>query len=160
MFRDSWRRHAVVSYWTESGIEKDVILQPLLQQVRETGHPTLIDSGWKPWDLAIDAHLWSRVPVHVVVENHGGAKRLARFKIAWEFTPLAKVVLCACGGLLMLGLLDEQLWMVGAAVVAALAGIWWVAYKSVAVTQQMREIIKDVAAKLTLVPLRSRQEPR
>jgi GT2 family glycosyltransferase len=156
MLRDSWRGHSVVSYWTESGIEKDAILQPLLQQLRETGHPTLTDSGWKPWDLAIEAHLWSRIPVHVVVENHGGSKRLARFRISWKFTPLAKVVLCACGGLLALGLLEDQPAMMGAAVVAALASVSWVAYKSAAVMQQMREIVKDVAAKLTLVPLRGR----
>jgi hypothetical protein len=40
--------------------------------------------------------------------------------------------------------------------VAALASVSWVAYKSAAVMQQMREIVKDVAAKLTLVPLRGR----
>ena len=95
----------ILSYWTEDGIEKDAILQSLIQQLREGGYPTLHDSGWKPWDLAIDEHLWSRIPIEVVVENHGESKRLARFRISWHLAPVAKAILWTCGVFLILGML-------------------------------------------------------
>ena len=44
----TWKRRVILSYWTEDGIEKDAILQSLIQQLREGGYPTLTDSGWKP----------------------------------------------------------------------------------------------------------------
>lgn len=148
-----WKRHMILSYWTDTGIEKDALLQPLLHQLREGGYPTLIDSGWNPWDLAIDEHLWSRLPIAVVVENHGGHKRLARFRLSWKFTPFSKGILWACGGFVALGLLSLRPWVVGMTSVAMLAGLSLVAYTSGAVMREVSEMIRDVAAKLKLLPL-------
>jgi GT2 family glycosyltransferase len=149
----TWRRRVILSYWTEDGVEKDVILQSLIQQMREGGYPTLHDSGWKPWDLAIDEHLWSRIPIEVVVENHGGSKRLARFRVSWHLAPVAKAILWTCGVFLVLGLLESKPWLVGLAGVAALAGFLWVMLKSGSAIQEMGRMIRNVATDLKLLPL-------
>ena len=148
----------ILSYWTEDGIEKDAILQSLIQQLREGGYPTLHDSGWKPWDLAIREHLWSRIPIEVVVENHGEPKRLARFRISWHLSPVAKAILWTCGVFLVLGMLASKPWLVAVAGVAALAGLTWVALKSVSAVQEMRKMLRDVADKLNLLPINGTHE--
>jgi hypothetical protein len=153
-----WRWRVILSYWTESGIEKDSILQSLIQQLREGGYPTLLDSGWKPWDLAIHEHLWSRIPIEVVVENHGEAKRLARFRISWHLSPVAKAILWTCGVFLVLGMLESKPWLVAVAGVTALAGFTWVTLKSMSAVQEMRKTISDVADRLNLLPLNGTHE--
>jgi hypothetical protein len=125
----------------------------MIQHLREAGYPTLTDSGWKSWDLAIDGHLWSRIPIDVVVENHGGAKRLARFRISWKLTPVSKAILWTCGGFLALGVLEGQLWMVGVASLAALAIFLWITYKSTSVIHEIGEMIRQIAAQLQLLPV-------
>jgi hypothetical protein len=149
----SWRRRAILSYWTEDGIEKDAILQSLIQRLREGGYPTLHDSGWKPWDLAIDEHLWSRIPIEVVVENHGESKRLARFRISWHLAPVAKAILWTCGVFFVLGMLEAKPWLVAMAGVATLVGFSWVMLKSMAAVQEMSQMIRNVAADLQLLPI-------
>jgi hypothetical protein len=149
----TWRRRVILSYWTQDGIEKDAILQSLIQRLRESGYPTLHDSGWKPWDLAIDEHLWSRIPIEVVVENHGESKRLARFRISWHLAPVAKVILGTCGVFLVLGMLEFKPWLVSVAGGTALAGFAWVTLKSGSAIQEMSKTVRDVAAHLHLLPI-------
>jgi GT2 family glycosyltransferase len=154
----AWRRRVTLSYWTEDGIEKDAILQSLIQHLREGGYPTLTDSGWKPWDLAIDEHLWSRIPIEVVVENHGESKRLARYRISWHLAPVAKAILWTCGGFLVLGMLESEPWLVAVASIAALVSFSWAMLKSVSAMQEMRKMISDVAATLNLLPINGMHE--
>jgi glycosyltransferase involved in cell wall biosynthesis len=148
-----WRRHTVLSYWTDAGVEKETLLQGLLHQLREAGYPTLTDSGWNPWDLTIDAHLWARIPIEVVAENHGGEKRLVRFRLSCKFASLSKGLLWACGGFLVLGLLHAHPWMVEIAGAAVLACLSFVAYRSAAVVHEVCEMIKAVAAESKLLAL-------
>jgi O-antigen biosynthesis protein len=149
----TWRRRVMLSYWTEDGIEKDAILLSLIQQLREGGYPTLTDSGWKPWDLAIDEHLWSRIPIEVVVENHGESKRLARFRISWHLAPVAKAILWTCAGFLALGMLEVEPGLVAVASLAALAGFLWVTLKSMSAIREISLMVKEVAAQLKLLPI-------
>jgi GT2 family glycosyltransferase len=151
--RHPWQRHRTLAYWTESGLDKEALLQPLLHRCRAAGYPTLADTGWKAWDLAIDEHPWACMPIVAVLENHGGTKRLVRLRIGWIFTPLAKGVLWTGAGLLGLGLLETQPWLVGATGLVLLAGVVRVAHRSAAVMQQVCEMVKEVAAKFPLIPL-------
>jgi glycosyltransferase involved in cell wall biosynthesis len=149
----TWQRRRVLSYWTQDGVEKEDILQALIQRLREGGYPTLHDSGWKPWDLAVDEHLWLRIPLEVVVENHGGTKRLARFRVSWHLAPVARAILWTCGVFLALGVLESVPWLTALAGVAALAGFSWVTFKSISAIQEMSQMIRRVAADLNLLPL-------
>jgi len=158
MVRHPWRRRAVFSYWTDAGVEKEALLQPVLHQLREAGYPTLTDSGWNPWDLAIDAHLWARIPIEVVVENHGGSKRLTRFRLSWKLAAFSRGLLWACGVLLGFGLLYGHLWMVEIAAAAALTCLGFVAHKSTAIMREAGEIIQSLAAELKLLPLNGKHE--
>ncbi|MGH8059882.1 MAG: hypothetical protein ACREOH_22035, partial [Candidatus Entotheonellia bacterium] len=158
MVRHPWRRRTVFSYWTDAGVEKEALLQPVLHQLREAGYPTLTDSGWNPWDLAIDAHLWARIPIEVVVENHGGSKRLTRFRLSWKLEAFSKGLLWACGVLLGFGLLYGHLWMVEIAAAAALTCLGFVAHKSTAIMREVGEMIQSLAAELKLLPLNGKHE--
>ncbi len=160
VMRQPWRRHITLAYWTESGIEKSALLHPLLQHLRAAGYPALNDTGWKPWDLAIDGHPWAHIPIEVVLENHGGTKRLARIRISWHFTPLSRGVLWVGAGLLGLGVLEAQPWLVGTAGVILPVGVLQVAYQSASVIQQACRVVKDVAAQLGLIPLLARNGRR
>jgi hypothetical protein len=95
----------------------------------------------------------------VVVENHGGSMRLARFRISWRLAPVAKAILWTCGGFLVLGLLESGLWLVAVPSIAVLVGFAWVALKSVSAIHEMRQMISDVAAKLKLLPVNGKHEP-
>jgi cellulose synthase/poly-beta-1,6-N-acetylglucosamine synthase-like glycosyltransferase len=148
-----WRRQRTLAYWTENGLQKEALLYPLWQRLRAAGYPAMTDTGWQAWDLSIDEQPWSRIPIAVVVENHGGPKRLARLRVSWRFTPLAKGVLWACAGLVGLGLLEAQPWLVGTAGLALVAGVIWVAYRSAAVIQRTCQLAREVAATLALMPL-------
>jgi hypothetical protein len=156
LVRHPWPRRKTLRYWTESGIDKESILQPLLQCCRETGYPTLTDTGWKAWDLAIDEHPWACMPIVVVLENHGGIKRLARIRIAWHLTPLSQGLLWTCAGLLGLGFLYTQPWLVGTAGVVLLVSLAWVTYRSMSVMQRVCHMVNDVAAKFAFIPLTGR----
>jgi len=136
------------------------LLHPLLQHLRAAGYPALSDTGWKPWDLAIDGHPWAYIPIEVVLENHGGTKRLARIRISWHFTPLSRGVLWVGAGLLGLGVLEAQPWLVGTAGVILPVGVLQVAYQSASVIQQACRVVKDVAAQLGLIPLLARNGRR
>jgi GT2 family glycosyltransferase len=150
-----WRQCETLSFWAENSLEKDTILHPLIQQLREAGYPTLTDSGWKPWDLAVDGHLWSRIPIDVVVENHGSGKRLARLRVSWKLTPVSKAILWTCAGFLTLGVLEGQLWMVGLASTAALTFFARVMYKSTSAILEISALARAVAAQLSLLPINS-----
>jgi glycosyltransferase involved in cell wall biosynthesis len=154
--RHLWKRHRTRSYWTDNGIEKDALLQPLWQRFRDAGYPTLSDTGWKAWDLAIDEHPWACMPMMVVVENHGGGKRLVRIKIAWNFTPLSKGLLWACAMLLGVGFIETQWWLVGTAGMVLLGGVARVAYRSASLMHQACQLVNEVAAKFALTPLTGR----
>jgi glycosyltransferase involved in cell wall biosynthesis len=68
------RRKICLSYWSETGVEKEKCLDVLLGLLREKGCLVEIDDGWQRWDLQIRrGSLGGRIKV--LVQNHGGKKR-------------------------------------------------------------------------------------
>ena len=72
----------MLRYWDESGAEKEVLLGGLMDFLLPQKYFVVADTGWSKWDLKIARGLWSRALVTVVAENHGGAKRLLRVRVA------------------------------------------------------------------------------
>ena len=89
----------MLRYWDESGAEKEVLLGGLMDFLLPQKYFVVADTGWSKWDLKIARGLWSRALVTVVAENHGGAKRLLRVRVAMRISKLGLVLLRAYAAL-------------------------------------------------------------
>jgi hypothetical protein len=110
------------------------------------------DTGWSKWDLKIARGLWSRALVTVCAENHGGAKRLLRVRVAMRLSSLARVLLrsyaaLAAGSLILGSPLAALVFF--AAGVANLGLIGW---RLVTFGRLMHRIIEAVARQTKLMP--------
>jgi O-antigen biosynthesis protein len=107
-----WRTGAfVLSYWSETGAEKELIIDALMRGLAGARLPFAVGGGWNDWDLSVDGNLAAIARVTVAEENHGAEKRLLRMRCALRPTLLSR-------------------WTVGgiaAVVLATLAGSWFVA---------------------------------
>jgi glycosyltransferase involved in cell wall biosynthesis len=111
----SWSERAFrVSFWTETGLEKEAILQGLTEMCAAKKYFVMVDDGWSAWDLEVHGGVWSRGRITVVTEYHGGARRVLRVRCALRGSLITK--LGTAGGLLA-GVLALQL------DVPALAGV-------------------------------------
>src|SRR5215472_1348023 len=67
--RRSWCERAFyLSYWSEGGAEKEVLLGGLMRFLAPQKYFVIPDQGWDEWDLKIARGLWSRALVLVCVE--------------------------------------------------------------------------------------------
>jgi GT2 family glycosyltransferase len=99
----SWRERAfTVSFWTETGLEKEAILDGLRQTVAGFQYFVVVDQGWSEWDLEVHGGIWSRGRITVATEYHGGDRRVLRVKCALRGSLLGR--LGAGGGLLIAAL--------------------------------------------------------
>ena len=71
-----------LSFWTEDGLDKDVILHGLRDAVMARKRVVLLDQGWSDWDLEVQGGLWARARVIGCAENHGGTRRVLRVRCA------------------------------------------------------------------------------
>ena len=98
--RLDWRERAFyLSYWSERGDEKELLLGGLLRFLTPQKYFIVTDQGWNDWDLKIARGLWSRAFVLVCTENHGGMKRLLRVRCAMRLSRLSRLRaarLCGC----------------------------------------------------------------
>jgi O-antigen biosynthesis protein len=95
-----WRGCAfVLSYWSETGTEKEAVIGALMRELAAANLPHVLDTGWSDWDVAIDGNAVATARVTAAEENHGADKRLLRVRCALRPTPLTRWVL---GGLAVL----------------------------------------------------------
>ncbi len=77
--RVSWiDRSFSLRYWTETGLEKEVFLQEVMDFLIPRKFFVMQDQGWNDWDLMVFRGIWSIARIKVCSENHGGNKRLLR----------------------------------------------------------------------------------
>src|SRR5690242_10281796 len=92
--RIAWRERAFyLSYWSERGDEKELLLGALMRFLSPQKYFIVPDQGWNDWDLKIARGLWSRALVLVCTENHGGMKRLQRVRCAMRLSRLSAGIL-------------------------------------------------------------------
>jgi glycosyltransferase involved in cell wall biosynthesis len=90
--RPDWlRRSTCLSYWNETGLEKEECTSVILEFIRKRGFPVIVDDGWQPWDLCL-RRVWARGQINVLVENHGGKKRQLDVGMSVHPTRAAKSV--------------------------------------------------------------------
>jgi len=95
--RVDWRRRSVtLAFWSEAGVEKEQLLQAVIDFLKPRKFQIAVDQGWSEWDIEIHRGLWARAKLLVAVENHGSEKRVLRVRAAAYPSFLARTAL---GGL-------------------------------------------------------------
>jgi len=116
-----------VSYWTEKGYERTLLLGRVIGYLNEHRWGRTIDSGWENWDLAVYCHPWTVLQVCTAQENHGGGKRLIpvrfRLRTGGYLKLLWLVMLLAAASSFLIGIWSLSL---AAGILAATGlGLWW-----------------------------------
>ena len=102
--RVRWRgREFQLRYWSDSGQEKEALLDGVIRFLLPRKYLIAHDLGWSGWDVEIHRGIWAKSQVRVAVENHGGAKRLFNVRCAVKTSRAAKFALGGLAGLLGLG---------------------------------------------------------
>ncbi len=152
--RIDWRDRAFyLSYWSERGDEKELLLGGLMHFLTPQKYFVVTDQGWNDWDLKIARGLWSRAYVLVCTENHGGMKRLLRVRCAMRLSRLSTFILRAYAVATAAALILE---LPEAAAVLGLLGLAQgalIAYRTVEFGRLMRGIVATVAKSQGVTPV-------
>jgi GT2 family glycosyltransferase len=154
--RISWRERAFyLSYWSDRGEEKEVLLGGLMRFLTPQKYFIVTDQGWNDWDIKISRGLWSRALVLVCTENHGGMKRLLQVRCAMRLSRFSAVALRAYAAATAAALILDA---PAAATAIGLLGIAQgalIAYRTVEFSKLMHGIIETVAKHAELTPVTS-----
>ena len=156
-----WKERAFhLSYWSDTGAEKEVLLNGLSDFLVPQKYLVMADTGWNGWDLKIARGLCSRALVTVCSENHGGGKRLLRVRCAMRLSQLALLVLRSSAVFaafaLMLGWPGAGA-VIGAIGIVSAAVMGW---QLIGFAQLMHRIIEAVAKQAQLIPIEPMARPR
>jgi GT2 family glycosyltransferase len=160
--RISWLRRAFhLSYWSESGAEKEVLLAGVMAFLKPHKYFVMPDTGWSDWDVKIARGLFSRALLLVCSENHGGGKRLLQARCAMRLSGSARALLRLYAALAAFALIFG--WPLAAAAIGGfgLASAAVMGYHLASFARVMHCVIETVAeqARLTPLPLAPRTVP-
>ncbi len=158
--RRSWRERAFyLSYWSEKGDEKEVLLGGLMRFLMPQKYFVIPDQGWDEWDLKIARGLWSRGLVLVCVENHGGEKRLLRVRCAMRLSRLSAFLLRAWAAATAAALILDAPRAAAVIGVLGLSQAVLIAFRTLEFGRLMHGIIETVARREGLLPLEPAGSP-
>ncbi|HWB50625.1 MAG TPA: glycosyltransferase, partial [Stellaceae bacterium] len=152
--RWGWRaRGFVLSYWNETGTEKEAVLAALMRRCVAQHYTVAIDEGWADWDVEIGGALGGSARILVIGENHGADKRLLRVRAAPRLSGVVRLLL---GGFaaLTIGSLT-----VGAMAAAALCAACTLAVGAAAAWQlallagQLHRLVELASREVALIPV-------
>ena len=152
--RGRWQRLGfVLSYWNETGTEKEALLGALMRGGAAANFPVALETGWRDWDIEIAAGPAGAARVVVAGENHGADKRLLRVRSALRLSPCARIAIGGFGALMLLSLVAG--WTAAAAVFAVLtAGCASVAAWQLArFARRLHAMIEAASRECALVPV-------
>ena len=157
--RISWfERSLVVSYWTEAGLEKENLLQEVMDFLLPRKYFIAVDQGWSDWDIKIYQGFWSRAYIKVCTENHGGNKRLLRVRCGLKLSRLAAMVLWGCS-LMAIALIILGIPEVAAAMgIVGVLGATAIVYQNFRLGRTLYHVFEIVGKKLQLVPASAMSE--
>ena len=150
----SWHERALfLSYWTEVALEKESLLQEVMDFLMPRKYLITVDQGWSDWDLSIYQGFWSRALIKVCTENHSGNKRLLKVRCLLRMSGLAAVAMCMCS------LITIVLIILGIPEVAAITGILGalstviILYQNFRLGRTIYHVMEFVAKKVHLLPV-------
>lgn len=149
----SWRDRAYeLSYWTEAGLEKESLLQEVIDFFLLCKYFVAIDQGWSDWDLEIYQGIWSRVQVKVCTENHGGSKRLLRVRCALRMSQFATMAVVGYSLLIVMGIILGMPELAAVTVVVSVLNATVILYQNFRQGRILYHVLESVAKKLYLLP--------
>ena len=152
--RLAWReRTFYLSYWSERGDEKELLLGGLMRFLTPQKYFIVADQGWNDWDLKIARGLWSRALVLVCAENHGGMKRLLQVRCAMRLSRFSGFVLRGYAVATAAALILDAPTAAAVVGILGLAQSALIAYRTIEFGRLMRGIIETVAKQVELRPL-------
>lgn len=119
------RRQFFLSFWNETGLEKENLLHAVMEFLVPRKYMIAIDQGWNDHDVTIHRGLWARADLKVAVENHGGQKRLFRNRVRVHASWMARVTVATCMGVALIGAFAglEEIAELGASLALIAAGV-------------------------------------
>jgi glycosyltransferase involved in cell wall biosynthesis len=158
--RIDWRDRAFyLSYWSERGDEKELLLGGIMHFLTPQKYFIVADQGWNDWDLKIARGLWSRALVLVCTENHGGMKRLLRVRCAMRLSRLSAVILRSFAAATAVALILNQPEAAAVIGVLGLAEAGLIGYRTLEFGRLMRGIIATVAKSQGVTPVAAPPPP-
>lgn len=139
------RRHVAV--WSETWHANETWLGEIESALRTAKVPVRRGDDFAAWDLEVRGGLFGKVRLVMAIEEHGGGKQLARFRIAPSWSALQMITM-GLSSALIIGAAWDGAW----AAAAILSGIMvWIGYA----------VLRDVgsATAAALQPLSSRILP-
>jgi O-antigen biosynthesis protein len=145
-----------LSFWSERGQEKEVLLGGLMRFLPPCGYIVGADGGWRPWDLDIRGEGWTRARILAVAENHGGEKRLLRLRCLLRPSRLSGNVLGACAAAFIVALIFAAPLP---AAIFALAGLGFAGFVGARLLRLSRDVQGAVEAVARDADLRPIERP-
>ncbi|MUG98018.1 hypothetical protein F7734_39190 [Scytonema sp. UIC 10036] len=142
-----------LSYWTEAGLEKEKLLQEVMDFLIPYKYFIAIDGGWSDWDLEIYRGIWSKVEVKVCAENHGGNKRLLRVRCALRMSQLATMAMVSYSFLIVVALILGMPELVTVAVIAGAINVGVILYENFGLGRIIYQVLSIVTKKIHLLPI-------
>jgi glycosyltransferase involved in cell wall biosynthesis len=152
--REHWQNLGfVLSYWNETGTEKEVLLGALMRGCTAVGYPVVMDAGWEEWDIDIAGGPAGGARLVIAGENHGADKRLLRVRSALYLSR------CACTAIGGFAALTVASLIVGWTPPAAIFGVLTAACAGAAAWQlnrfarRLHAVIEAASHECALVPV-------
>ncbi|NMF64938.1 hypothetical protein [Brasilonema octagenarum] len=153
----SWRACAYeLSYWTDEGLEKENLLQEVMDFLLSYKYFITVDQGWSNWDLEIYRGIWSKIQVKVCTENHGGNKRVLRVRCAPRMSQFATMAII---GYFLYTIVAIVLGMPEIGLVIFLLGVFnsaIILYQNFRLGRTLYQVLEIVAKKLHLQPIHAK----
>jgi glycosyltransferase involved in cell wall biosynthesis len=149
--RVNWlRRLFFVSYWSETGLEKENLMHAVMEFMVPRKYLIAIDQGWNDWDLIIHRGIWARSDLKVAVENHGGSRRLFRTRVRVRQSLLARVTLIVCSFLVLLGATSDLPEIAELALLLGVISLFIVAVESFRLGRVVYHVLEIVGKQIGL----------
>jgi glycosyltransferase involved in cell wall biosynthesis len=141
-----------LGYWNDSAIEKEGLIQGLMDFLLPRKYLIDVDRGWNDWDIEVHRGAFARSEVAVAVENHGGNRRFLRVRCRQRLAGVAKLVLAAWALLIVAGAVFNVNEMVRFAIALGVITLLLFLYKNYRLGQILHHVLEIVAQQLSLVP--------
>lgn len=155
----SWKERSLfLSYWTQAGLEKESLIQEVMDFLLPRKYFITVDQGWSDWDLKIHQGFFPRARIKVCTENHGGNKRLFRVGCTLRMSRMAVTILWFWVLVTIVSLILGLTQVAAATGVIGAVSAAVILYQKFCLGRTMYHVLEIVAKKLQLVPAPSMSE--
>jgi hypothetical protein len=150
----SWRNLGYeLSYWTEAGVEKESLLQKVMDLFVAYKYFIVMDQGWSDWDLEIHQGIWSKVQLKMCTENHGGNKRVLRVRCALRMSQLATMAMVGYCLFTIVGIILGMPKVALITFILSAFNVSVILYQNIQLGRILYQVLDFIAKKVYLLPL-------